>query len=442
MKKEVLFIFLYIFSLQVTSQQLTFELEENPSTIKYNVNKEDIEIHLNEKGIINFKISKPQFFGISTENYRVIYLEPLFDLRIKGKSLNDSISFEGIGAIENNYLISKRKIIDSLNKELDFFTLKSLSKDDFYTRILKFRNLFFENLNNFSFDSKIFKTLETKSINLEIARRVLFYQGRKKEVSKEILEKFPIEITNPFYKINLNDTEALALEDFRYEDFLSKYFDRKVKKYYHQGLGTDYNQEVQSYASKNISDEQVLNSFLFSYSWQLIKYLPKKDVYFDTFINLSKNENHKKIISKLYLSFSEVSKGKQSPDFMLTDNQGNILSLKNFKGKITYIDIWATWCKPCLADYPKMEELHKKYGDQINIVSIGYLDSKDRWSEFIEAHKPKWTQLFFLPKSQEFFDKYTVTGVPRYILLDSEGKIISASAPPPSSIEKTLKERL
>ncbi|WKD86490.1 Thiol-disulfide oxidoreductase ResA [Polaribacter huanghezhanensis] len=435
------FILTIFFSIQLISQngsKVIFELEKNPDTIFINDQKLKKEIILTQDGTANFKNEKPKYFGIINYGYKILYLEKGFNLKVKGKSIKDSIWFEGRGSKENNYLLLKSSIISKLNTDLNFFDTKSMKKEEFYTSIEKYKNLFIENLNGFKFDSNLFYNIELTSINFIIAKRVAFYQGKKTEINKDDLSKYANELVFPFNKIKLNDENALAIDNFAYVEYIQKYFEKIMRSTFDEKSNKDFNQEIQILASRRITNQKILDDFILHYTWGLIKYLPKKEIYFNTFLNINSNTSYKKTITDLYNSFSSVKKGMISPDFEFIDKENDIFSLTDFKGKITYLDIWATWCKPCIEDYPQMVNLNEKFGEKINIVSIGYLDTKVRWEKFITIKKPKWKQLFAKDKEQDFFKKYNITGVPRYILLDEQSKIISSSAEKPGNIDEIL----
>lgn len=128
--------------------------------------------------------------------------------------------------------------------------------------------------------------------------------------------------------------------------------------------------------------------------------------------------------------------GEESPKFTDYENySGGTTSLDDLKGKYVYIDVWATWCGPCKKEIPYLKKIEKAYhGKNIEFVSIS-LDRKkdyDKWRAMIIEKELKGIQLW-AKEDNTFADAYTVTGIPRFILIDPQGRIVRADAPRPSS---------
>ncbi len=128
--------------------------------------------------------------------------------------------------------------------------------------------------------------------------------------------------------------------------------------------------------------------------------------------------------------------GKPAPDFTLPDTSGKMVSLKDFRGKIVYIDFWGTWCGPCIGEIPHLKEIEKKFHDNEDIVflSIALDNDVEAWKKFIAAKELGGIQLFaegaFGNKTPQ---DYAISGVPTFMLIDKEGKFISSSAERPSN---------
>ena len=130
-----------------------------------------------------------------------------------------------------------------------------------------------------------------------------------------------------------------------------------------------------------------------------------------------------------------VLEGKESPKFVDYEHyNGGIISLDDLKGQYVYIDLWATWCAPCLAEIPFLKAVEKEYhGKKIQFVSIS-VDQKseyNKWRAMVKDKELGGIQLFS-NEDRAFTSAYKVTGIPRFILIDPEGKVVSADAPRPS----------
>ena len=144
---------------------------------------------------------------------------------------------------------------------------------------------------------------------------------------------------------------------------------------------------------------------------------------------------------------SELPKGSPSPVFENYENhKGGTTSLSDLKGKYVYMDIWATWCAPCKAEIPFLKEVEKKYhGKNIEFVSISVDDARRSGGGSMEKAKAKWEKMvtdlslggiqLISDKNwqSDFIANYKVTGIPRFILVDPDGNIVTPDAPRPSS---------
>ena len=130
-----------------------------------------------------------------------------------------------------------------------------------------------------------------------------------------------------------------------------------------------------------------------------------------------------------------LGKGKPSPKFSNYENfNGTNTSLDDLKGKYTYIDVWATWCKPCKNEIPFLQDLEKQYEHKnINFVSISVDDKRDyeTWKKMVSEKNMSGIQLY-AKGDTNFTNDYRVTSIPRFILIDPNGNIVNAKAPRPS----------
>lgn len=142
--------------------------------------------------------------------------------------------------------------------------------------------------------------------------------------------------------------------------------------------------------------------------------------------------------------------GKPSPSFDFENVKGGKTTLADLKGKYVYVDIWATWCGPCKREIPYLKEVEKEFhGKNIEFVSISVDDgrgykgdaaaAKEGWKKMIAEKELGGVQLLADKGwKSDFVQGYQINGIPRFILIGPDGKIVNADAPRPSSAK--LKE--
>jgi len=123
--------------------------------------------------------------------------------------------------------------------------------------------------------------------------------------------------------------------------------------------------------------------------------------------------------------FTPVVAGNKAPDFTLPDLKGNPVSLNGFKGKVVFLNFWATWCKPCEEEMPSMQLLYnalKSQNQPFEIVAVS-IDSEgpEVVQKFIERYNITFTVLH--DRKGRIKDTYKTTGVPETFIIDQRGII-------------------
>lgn len=142
-----------------------------------------------------------------------------------------------------------------------------------------------------------------------------------------------------------------------------------------------------------------------------------------------------------------LGSGQPAIDFCFPDKDGNRIALSDFKGKVVVVDVWATWCGPCMLEVPHMNKLEKEYANNDNVVFISVStdkeSSKSTWLATIKKHQMGGYQLW-ADDASKIKEPYKINSIPRFMVFDKEGKIVSTNAPRPSDpalkdiIENTL----
>ena len=131
-----------------------------------------------------------------------------------------------------------------------------------------------------------------------------------------------------------------------------------------------------------------------------------------------------------------LSPGTPAPDIEFEDRNGKVYHLADFAGKPLYIDLWASWCGPCCEEIPYMAKFVESLGKDPEIVciSVSVDEERDNWTDKLEEVGAAWPQFLATEAGQDSIsNQYFVSGIPRFLLIDAEGKIASVNAPRPSN---------
>ena len=121
---------------------------------------------------------------------------------------------------------------------------------------------------------------------------------------------------------------------------------------------------------------------------------------------------------------SQLAKGMPAPDFSLPDLEGKEVSLTDYRGKLVFLNIWATWCPPCVEEMPSMEKLYQALkGQAFEILAVS-IDTSGQQAvvPFMQKHKLSFPVL--LDPAGTLKTLYRTTGVPESVIIDKEGRII------------------
>ena len=175
----------------------------------------------------------------------------------------------------------------------------------------------------------------------------------------------------------------------------------------------------------------------------LIEYEKRMNIALEPLKKLNDYEKERAKITKIVASWRErkddydnmPNDGDMSIDFSYPNISSEMISLSSFRGRLVYVDVWATWCGPCIAEIPSLERLQKDYENMdIVFLSVSVDTDKEAWEKMLNENQLGGVQLWANGWSQ-ITKSYAIFGIPRFMLVDKSGELIAVDAPRPSSNE-------
>ena len=349
------------------------------------------------------------------------------------KKFKESIVFEGNSSHENNYLKSKQKKID--DNPIDFTALYSLEEEAFLNKINNTKTSDIHFTNSFDNDvvklDKKLKSIEEKEANytylLSLQRYPVYYKFYAKKEPK-----FSDSFLTPLNELNyVNNNDYVVFQSYK-SLVLAHFFNQEKLS---NNIQTHFSDLLQANAPNIKKDVVSQGKYYLSASSE------NNELLYNSFIEMSNDSTQTAELTDIYNKLQLIKKGMKSPEFFDYENyKGGTTSLSDLRGKYLYIDVWATWCGPCIAQIPASKKMEKLYHDK-NIefvyISIDVRDrpvhNYDKWREMIEEKSLGGVQLFADNAWDSKFTKaFVINSIPRYLLIGPDGNIISGDAPRPS----------
>ncbi len=121
-------------------------------------------------------------------------------------------------------------------------------------------------------------------------------------------------------------------------------------------------------------------------------------------------------------SSAPVAVGQTAPDAALPGLDGGTVRLSDYRGKVVLLNFWATWCPPCQAEMPGLEQVYQaRQKDGLVILGLDQQEAKSAVQSFVSQHGYTWT--FALDQDGAVAQRYGVSGYPTSVIVDRDGKV-------------------
>ena len=439
-KTILLGVFVLLFSVFVQAQNDWMKLSgkiTNPTGNQLIIKNGTIKkvIKLNEDGTFldTIHVVKEGIYPFSDGRERSsIYLKNGYDLNltIDTKEFDESIKYTGKGAENNNFLAKKALIEEREQRKI--YTLYGADEKTFLERqnaLIQEYNLLLDKLKD-----KDFVEYQKKEIKYAFLQSLSNFESYHQYIAKNDTFKVSKKFLNPVKAIDLNnENDYLQFPTFK----------NLVNNHYLENINDTTKTKDIILSINNIKSSIIKKGVLTSLLETVDISNPHLANLYNVSMEVSDDEGFKNDLKQKYTQIEKLLPGNISPTFVFKDIDDKPISLSDFKGKYVYIDVWATWCSPCRREIPFLKKLEEEFkGKDIAFVSISVdrLKDYDKWKKMVHDKEMKGYQLFADKSWQsDFVQAYRIKGIPTFILIDREGKIISASAKRPSN--PTLKKQ-
>lgn len=376
---------------------------------------------------------------------------------------------------DQNFSITKNYLSSTLSFEHDM--KNQLFVNDFYTKFpsLAFENYLLQKIYNSTIDQFEISLFDLKRQQTELLEK------RKNEIDSNLynfikntienaywcnLLSYPIEKANASKELNVSKIPDLMFEGFPMEQLKNKNllvhpeFTRLLKYYitYKSSESNNFKKFTDFSVSVNRKlnlSKQILKDEAYAYCYglfliDLYNYLPKPEIkqLLNNFKEIPFSERYFNYVNNYIKSnpIKEITPNKSSEktatntDAPITFNglDGKKHTLDEFKGKVVYIDFWASWCGPCRMMFPYSKKLYESLDEKKKIVFlfISIDADEESWRKAIEQNQLEGIQFHSPGNWQSEAVKYfKINSIPRYMIINKKGEFVDFNAKRPSEME-------
>jgi thiol-disulfide isomerase/thioredoxin len=368
-----------------------------------------------------------------------MYLQPKKDVKLTldTEQFDETITYSGEGATPNNYL-AKHYMLRETEMGERYAWETNLKPNEYKAKVTALRDKELALLKSMkpTLPAQFYKDQQyesqynwASSLNLYPVIHAHFTKTDKAEMDSDYMSYTK--------EVSINNPDALNSPAYR------NYLLNKIQKGASEQLTEDSSSEDYYLAILSESkkfDEGKLKNYLLANALQDMvnaskAHIAKKDL--EDFLKAKSTKEYHAGMQALIDTWAALGKGRPAPNFTFTTLDGKETSLAAYKGKVVYLDFWASWCGPCLGEMPHSKTLKEKFAGNPDVVFlyVSIDDDEKAWRSMIEKKNIEgehgWSQGWSSPAPVA----YNVNYIPRYVLIGKDGTILDANTSRPSSEE-------
>ena len=398
----------------------------------------ELDLKVDKKGSFYSEIALDEIsycdLNIGDEGYFLWKIEPNDNIILNAdyQDFENTLKLSGTGSEKWIYLLEQKKKFE-LEKDWDYELekLKKISRKGFF------------DLTKYLYDEQMvllgnFKGKVTEDF-YSLQRADLYGKYSFQEFS--FLNFHKIFNEAEFQRFQLKTFQAKTQnKSYEFGHFVEALLENhnKIGQKYSQSIMLEYESIKSYFVEKDLIEKQLMERILAN---KILNYLDnfggseETKLLVASFKEFSKNTVYSNHVVNRLNKLENLKIGKEAKSFILPDEKGNLVSLKDFRGKNVILGFYASWCGPCLEDFQNLKIVENYFKEQNNLVLVFInMDNPEDFKTFLTEEKPLGKHLNGFD-NQELKKEYFTEKLPNYLLIDKTGTIISDKVEEPSGDE-------
>ncbi|MFM2207412.1 MAG: hypothetical protein RL213_1387 [Bacteroidota bacterium] len=434
----------------IDRNRLGISLEENTSELKQGA--AFFRLRISAPGSIDLRVGEQRYS---------FYAEPAaaLDLTLDATGPVTQMYLDGqLGSANRIFRSFYRTFAEDFNDSLQFAKMKEGAVDAYEMSLFAARKRQLDFLRSdtaWSNTSEGFRNFMKTETDYRYWTLLLAYPIIRANSDKNIqtVSPLPEVMLEQLPKVNPDDVASLASTSYR--DFVKYYVIYNTSRQNGFRKFTDYSVSAER---KTVKARELFGDGVYGY-W-IARFLKEDCMYLSPFV-LKKMKQElaaadkektylpvidplcdesKLVVYKRAADSTDVKKGADADGPVLTDKDGKRVRLSDFKGKVVYIDFWASWCGPCRMMMPASKQLHEQLTEKqqksIVFLYISIDQSKENWIKAMQDLDMQGVNVISPGNwSSPACIYYQINSIPRYMIMDKKGDIVDLNATRPNDPE-------
>jgi thiol-disulfide isomerase/thioredoxin len=274
--------------------------------------------------------------------------------------------------------------------------------------------------------------LYQKSVEIEALRQLeIEYPKTYMLYNPNGVLKYPPAVDSLRSHISFSDPALLALPG--YSEYVADYIRAKT------GRSSNRDSAFAAVSAGLLKNTAVKEAIFLRFARERLRMLPdtsSRTRFVQAAYTGIANPLYRRRLQSDLAQLNSLMRGRPAPDFASASSQGTAFSLERFRGRFVVIDVWATWCGPCQRESPLFEDMAERYTDErLVFAAVSVDEDKKAWQREAAFKSMRVLQLHVDNPMQTFLKPYGIETIPRFMLIDPQGRIVNANLPPPSEPE-------